>query len=162
MRTGIGYDIHRLIPSIKQSFIKLGGVEIICYYRLDAHSDGDVLLHSLTDACLGALALGDIGQWFPDSKDENKNRPSSDFLKTVVQEIHRLGWEIHQTDSIVILEEPKISIHADNIRRSIANILQIELSAVSVKAKSAEGMGAIGHRKAIACQAVVTLKERLK
>ncbi len=160
MRTGIGYDIHRLIPSIRRSEFPLGGVPISCYFTVEAHSDGDVLLHSLTDACLGAMALGDLGQWFPDSKPENQNRPSSEFLKEVLHRIHAMGWRVAQCDSIIFLEEPKLAEHWTEIRESVARILGIEITSVSVKAKTMEGLGAIGSRKAIAAQAIVLLEEK--
>lgn len=159
MRVGIGYDIHRLIPTIKASSIPLGGVEIPCFYKVQAHSDGDVLLHALIDACLGALSLGDIGQWFPDTAKENEKRPSSEFVGPVMQEMKRLKHSIHQIDSIVLLEEPKLFPHSDAVRQSIARLFGIELVNVSLKAKTMEGLGAIGERRAVSAQVVVTLKE---
>ena len=158
MRTGIGYDLHRLIPTIRPSSIPLGGVSIPCFFEVHAHSDGDVLLHALVDACLGALALGDIGQKYPDNKPENRGRPSSDFMKETVEELSRLGWAVEHVDSILFLEEPKIAPHADAIRRNLAQLLKVDLQAVSVKAKTMEGLGPIGERKALAAQAVVTLR----
>lgn len=162
MRIGNGYDIHRLIPTVKLESIPLGGVLIPCYYRVQAHSDGDVLTHAITDACLGALALGDIGQWFPDSSTENQDRPSLDFLKTALAEVHRLGFRVKQVDSIVFLEEPKLAPHHVEVRRSLANALGIEMSEISLKAKTMEGLGPIGERKAIAAQVVVLLQEIAK
>lgn len=159
MRTGIGYDIHRLIPTIKPNSIVLGGVQLPCYFSIQAHSDGDVLLHALVDACLGALSLGDIGQWFPDNDPKHLNRNSSDFVKEVVQKIKDMGYEIHHVDSNVFLEEPKVSPHKDAIRTHMAQLLGTELSNVSVKAKTMEGLGPIGERNALAAQVVVTLKE---
>lgn len=160
MRTGIGYDIHRLIPTLEKSSIPLGGVSLPCYFKINAHSDGDVLLHALVDACLGALALGDIGQWFPDNKEENRNRPSQDFVKEVIRHIHTLGWQVSQFDSVIFLEEPKLAPHSDAIRRQIAQLLNIELTAVSVKAKTMEGLGPVGEGRAIAANAVVVLEAR--
>lgn len=159
MRTGIGYDIHRLIPTVKLQSIALGGINIPCYYRVQAHSDGDVLLHALTDACLGALALGDIGQWFPDTSAEHQGRSSSDFLKTVLKEVAKLGYRVKQLDSNVFLEEPKLSPHHDEIRKNLAGLLGVELADVSLKAKTMEGLGPIGERKAISAQAIVVLEE---
>jgi len=158
MRTGIGYDIHRLIPTVEASGIPIGGVEIPCRFKIKAHSDGDVLLHALVDACLGALALGDIGQHFPDKLPENKNRKSVEFVTDVVKKIHALGFRVAQFDSIVILEEPRLAQHSDNIRRSVATMLGVELSCVSVKAKTMEGLGLVGENKAIAAHAVVNLE----
>lgn len=162
MRTGIGYDIHRLIPTIKPSTIVLGGIKLPCYFSIQAHSDGDVLLHALVDACLGALSLGDIGQWFPDNDPKHQNRNSADFVKEVIQKIKTMGYEIHHVDSNIFLEEPKVNPHKDVIRANIAKLLETELSNVSVKAKTMEGLGPIGERAALAAQVVVTLKETSK
>jgi 2-C-methyl-D-erythritol 2,4-cyclodiphosphate synthase len=157
VRTGIGFDIHRLVPSLDSTKIPIGGVGIPCKFIVRAHSDGDVLLHALTDALLGAMAMGDIGQWFPDNAEENKNRPSEHFVRSVVAEITRLGWQVEQVDSIIFLEEPKLAPFHFEIRQSLARNLGIELSQVSVKAKTYEGLGAIGERKAIAAQVIVNL-----
>lgn len=160
MRVGIGYDIHRLVPTIKASIIPLGGVEIPCFYKIQAHSDGDVLLHALVDACLGALALGDIGQWFPDNAKENEKRPSSEFVRTVLAEVDKLKYRVQQIDSIILLEEPKLFPHSDSIRQSVARLFGLELSNVSLKAKTMEGLGAVGERRAVSAQVVVTLQEK--
>jgi 2-C-methyl-D-erythritol 2,4-cyclodiphosphate synthase len=157
MRTGIGFDIHRLVPSIEATKIPIGGVGIPCKFGVKAHSDGDVLLHALTDSLLGAMALGDIGQWFPDNADENRNRSSEDFVRVVLAEITRMGWQVSQLDSTIFLEEPKLKPYHFEIRQSLAKILGVELSQVSVKAKTYEGLGAIGERQAIAAQVVVNL-----
>lgn len=159
MRVGIGYDIHRLIPTIKPSSIPIGGVEVPCFFKVQAHSDGDVLLHAIVDACLGALALGDIGQWFPDSARENEKRPSSEFVGPVVEEMKKLRYRVNQIDSNILLEEPKLFPHSDNIRQSVARLFGLELKDVSLKAKTMEGLGAIGERRAVSAQVVVTLKE---
>lgn len=159
MRIGLGYDIHRLIASREKSSIPIGGVPIPCYFQVEAHSDGDVLLHALTDACLGAMALGDLGQWFPDTAPENRCRPSSDFLKAALTEINRLGYRVAQCDSVLQLEEPKLKDHWLNIRSELARLLGVELASVSVKAKTMEGLGPIGERRAIAAQVVVLLEK---
>jgi 2-C-methyl-D-erythritol 2,4-cyclodiphosphate synthase len=117
MRIGIGYDIHRLIPTAERSQIPIGGVFIPCFFKVEAHSDGDVLLHALVDSCLGALALGDIGQWFPDSKSEHEKRESSDFVKIVLRHIQKMGWRVNQCDAVVFLEEPKLAPHWTAIRK---------------------------------------------
>jgi 2-C-methyl-D-erythritol 2,4-cyclodiphosphate synthase len=106
---------------------------------------------------LGSLALGDIGQWFPDSSSENLGRASSDFVRAVHAHMKGMGWKIVHCDFNIFLEEPKLGAHKENIRREIASLLGIELSSVSVKAKTMEGLGAIGERKAVAAQAVVTV-----
>ncbi len=160
MRTGIGYDIHRLVPTIQKTAIPIGGVSIGCHYQIRAHSDGDVLLHALTDAILGALALGDIGQYFPDSDLANYQRNSSDFVAFAMKKALGLGWVLNQMDCVLILEEPKLAPYVDTIRRTLANLLQVDLSSISLKAKTSEGLGETGERRAIACHAVVTLKEK--
>ena len=159
MRFGIGFDIHRLVPVVEASKILLGGVAIPCKFALKAHSDGDVLLHALTDALLGALALGDIGQWFSDTAEENKDRNSADFVRAVLQEIERVGWRVNQMDSTIFLEEPKLAPYHFEIRQSLARLLKVELSSVSVKAKTYEGLGVIGERQAVSAQVVVSLVE---
>lgn len=159
MRIGLGYDLHRIIASREKQSIPLGGVSIPCFFKIEAHSDGDVLLHALTDACLGALALGDLGQWFPENAPENKGRPSREFLKQVLCEVYRLGYRVAQCDSVIMLEEPKISEYSRAIRAELARLFNVELTQVSVKAKTMEGLGAVGERKAIAAQAVVLLEK---
>lgn len=157
MRIGIGHDTHRLIPTIRRSSIPIGGISIPCFYQVEAYSDGDVLLHALTDACLGALALGDIGQWFPDSDTKNANRPSIQFVEAAMVELKRLGWKVQNVDCTIHLEDPKLSPHMDDIRKNIATILGTELHCISVKAKTTEGLGPIGERRALAADSVVLL-----
>ena len=159
MRTGIGYDIHRLIPTLHKSSILLGGVEIATPHKVHAHSDGDVLLHALVDACLGALALGDIGQWFSDKDPKNRERSSAEFLKPVMAQMKSIGYEVNNVDSIIFIEQPKIAPHCDAIRRNLATLLGVELHVVSLKAKTMEGLGPIGEGNALAAQVVVTLRE---
>ncbi|MBI3295449.1 MAG: 2-C-methyl-D-erythritol 2,4-cyclodiphosphate synthase [Deltaproteobacteria bacterium] len=157
MRIGIGFDTHRLIPTIRKEAIALGGVKIPCFYQIESHSDGDVVLHALTDAVLGALALGDIGQWFPDSDPGNAGRSSGDFLSFALAEAKRLGWAVGNIDCTVHLEEPKLASHSDAIRTSIAQLAGVELQCVSLKAKTAEGLGPVGERKAIEADAAVVM-----
>lgn len=158
MRTGIGYDIHRLVPTVERQSIALGGVAIPCFFQLSAHSDGDVLLHALVDAMLGSLALGDIGQWFPDTHPDHRGRASSEFVEKVREHIQGMGWRVAQVDSIVLLQQPKLAPHMETIRQKIAQLLNLELSCVSVKAKTMESLGPIGEGKAIASHAVVTVE----
>lgn len=158
MRIGIGYDLHRLIPTVERSAIPVGGIPISCFLKVEAHSDGDVLLHSIVDAILGSLALGDIGQWFPDNAEVNRGRPSSEFLVEVVSHIKKMGWRVNQLDTVMFLEEPKLAEHWTSIRENLAKLLGVEMSNVSVKAKTMEGMGPVGERKAIAAQAAVTIQ----
>jgi len=158
MRIGIGYDTHRLVPTIERSSIPIGGVALPCHFRIEAHSDGDVLLHAVIDACLGALALGDIGQWFPDSDPAHRGRASAEMVGEVLAKISSLGWRVSQLDTIVLLEEPKLFPHSDAIRRSLAKLFGTELTSVSVKAKSMEGLGPVGERRAMAAHAVAVLE----
>ncbi len=159
MRFGIGYDIHRLEAVTPDGSILLGGVAIACPFKVVAHSDGDVILHSVTDAILGSLALGDIGQWFSDKDPKNKGRNSLEFLATALAEVRRLGWHVAQVDINVFAEAPKIAPHCEEIRTKLAHALELEMTSVSVKAKTMEGLGAIGEKKAIAAQALISLRE---
>lgn len=157
MRIGTGYDIHSLIPTIRKSEIPIGGVAVSCYYRVDAHSDGDVLLHAITDACLGSLALGDIGSWFPDSDESNRGKSSSHFLSAVLEEVRRLGWRVLNIDTTIHLEEPKLLPFVDSIRRQIALTVGCELKDISVKCKTSEGLGPVGEKCAIEADAIVLM-----
>jgi 2-C-methyl-D-erythritol 2,4-cyclodiphosphate synthase len=158
MRTGIGYDIHRIVPTLEDSSIPLGGVDVPCFFQMTAHSDGDVLLHAVVDSMLGALALGDIGQWFPDTHPDNRGRRSAEFVEKVRRHLAEMGWRVAQVDSIVLLEQPKLAPHMPAIRQNLAQLLNLELSSVSVKAKTMESLGPIGEGKAIAAHAVVTVE----
>ena len=159
-RTGIGFDIHRLIPVLNVGMITLGGVQIPCHAEVQAYSDGDVLLHAVTDAILGSLALGDIGSHFPDTSTENKSRNSQDFVVFAEKEARRLGWRVKQLDANVLLEAPKLAPFIDRIREQLAKLLSLELACVSVKAKTMEGLGAVGERLAMAAQVIVVMEER--
>jgi 2-C-methyl-D-erythritol 2,4-cyclodiphosphate synthase len=159
MRTGIGYDIHRLTQAPKATSFPLGGVAIAGNYAVEAHSDGDVLLHAIADALLGALALGDIGRWFSDKDPKNQGRKSSEFVEEIKATVKKMGFRVVNVDANIFLEEPKLAPHIDTIRQSVAELLSVELSAISVKAKTMEGLGPIGEKRAIAAQAVITLEE---
>ncbi len=156
-RIGHGYDLHRLVSG---AFIKLGGVEIKSLLTTAGHSDADVLLHAITDALCGALALGDIGSFFPDKDPANKGRASKDFLDFVVGEIGKRGYSISNIDATVILENPKIAPFREAIKSSIARICEISLDQVSVKGKTAEGLGIVGLQEACVCHAVVLLSKK--
>jgi len=138
--------------------IMLGGVAVPCKYKTIAHSDGDVILHSITDGLLGSLALGDIGQWFSDKDPVNKGRNSLDFLQAALAEVKRLGWKPEQVDLNLFAEEPKIAPVSDSIRQNLCMALGLEMPAVSLKAKTMEGLGPIGEKKAVACQALVVIR----
>lgn len=154
-RIGYGYDIHKLTegrPCI------LGGVRIPFNRGLQGHSDADVLLHAITDALLGSLALGDIGTHFPDSEKKWKDADSTLFLKYSIQLLKDKGWQIQNIDSTVIAEKPKLNPHVTEIRKSIASILEVETSKVSVKATTSEKLGFLGREEGIAAHAVVLIK----
>lgn len=152
MRIGQGYDIHRLAEGRK---LILGGREIPSEKGEAAHSDGDALLHAITDAVLGAVADGDIGSHFPPSDMKWKDADSAELLREVLR-LHPV--KIHNLDSTVFLERPKLRPHVDAIRSSIASIMGIDVSKVSVKAKTAEGiLGELGSGDAVACSATILI-----
>ena len=157
LRIGIGHDTHRLGPG---SFLRLGGVDLPHDRSLIGHSDADVLLHALIDALLGAAALGDIGQIFPNTDAKNADRDSLEMLKSVVDRVHQAGYLIVNVDCILFAERPKISPFELEIRRSIATVLSVLPQAVGIKAKTGEGVGPIGREEAISAQAVALLEKK--
>mgnify|MGYP001557862936 CR=1 FL=1 len=157
MRIGLGYDIHRLIEGRK---LFLGGVEIPYVKGLISHTDGDVVLHAIADAILGALALGDIGQHFPDSDPVYKNMPSGNILQRIAHLLAEKNFMIGNIDTSIIAEEPKIYPFKDKMVENIANILGVNKSKINIKATTNEGVGSIGKGDAIAAYAVATLVEK--
>lgn len=153
-RTGIGYDLHRLAPGRK---LILGGVEIPFDKGPEGHSDGDVVLHALTDALLGAAALGDIGEHFPPSDRRWKDAESVQFVRHARELIGRSGFHIVNVDLIVVLERPKLLPYRAGMRRNISEALGIAADAVSVKAKTSEGVGPVGEGAAVEAHAAVLL-----
>lgn len=154
IRTGLGWDSHRIAPGRK---LILGGVDIPCEFGLDGHSDADVLSHAITDALLGAVAQGDIGMHFPDSDSRWKGAGSLQFLRHAVQMVRVAGYDILNVDSTVILERPKLKDYRQPIRESLAAAMGVPLDRVSVKFKTAEGVGPVGEGRSGEAQAVVTL-----
>ncbi|MFH1441331.1 MAG: 2-C-methyl-D-erythritol 2,4-cyclodiphosphate synthase [Candidatus Omnitrophota bacterium] len=154
-RIGIGYDIHRLVEG-RALFI--GGLEIPYIKGLLGHSDGDVLLHAICDALLGALALGDIGDHFPDTDIKYQGIRSEILLKETAGLIKEKGFLIINIDAVIIAQEPKLIPFKKQIKNRIALILDIEPDAISIKAKTNEGLGSIGNAEAIACYAVVGIE----
>lgn len=155
MRVGIGHDTHRLVewrPLI------LGGVRIEHNRGLAGHSDADVLLHAVTDALLGAVGEGDIGDAFPDTDPQWKDADSKIFLMAAMAKIRDHGYRITNVDVILHAQEPKLGPVKGTIRANLARLLEIDLERVNVKAKSGEHVGHIGRAEAIACQAVVLLE----
>jgi len=146
MRIGFGWDSHEFRSGIP---LKIGGVTLPHDKGLAGHSDGDVLLHALTDALLGAVAAGDIGSYFPPTDKKWKGADSVIFLKEALRQVERAGFRVSNVDSTLILAEPKIGPHAKKIQTQVAKLLKIQSSAVGIKAKTPEGMGtdnaAIAH-----------------
>ena len=156
-RTGAGFDVHRFDEAGNAKEIMLGGIAIPHTCALIGHSDADVALHAITDALLGALAEGDIGDHFPPSDDTHKDRPSADFLSHAVTLAGEKQARISHIDLTLICEQPKIGPHRDAIRARIAEICDIETSRVSVKATTTEGLGFTGRGEGLAAQALVTV-----
>ena len=155
MRVGIGYDIHRLVKGRK---LILGGVKIAYSKGLLGHSDGDALHHAIVDAALGAAGLGDIGEHFSDRDPRYKGQDSGAFVRKTKELLAKKGFRVAQIDSIVVVEEPKLSAYKEGIKKSLARIWGIAPDQVNVKAKTHEGLDAIGRKQAIACHAVVLLE----
>jgi 2-C-methyl-D-erythritol 2,4-cyclodiphosphate synthase len=153
-RTGLGWDNHRLV---RQRPLILGGVTIPSEFGLEGHSDADVLSHAITDAILGAAALGDIGMHFPDSDPRWKGADSLQFLKHSLELARHAGFELVNVDSTVVLESPKLKDYRTAIRQTLAETLSLSLDRISVKFKTAEKVGPVGEGKSAEAQAVVTL-----
>jgi 2-C-methyl-D-erythritol 2,4-cyclodiphosphate synthase len=151
---GIGWDSHRLAAGRR---LILGGVTIPHDRGLEGHSDADVLTHAVIDALLGAAALGDIGQHFPDTDERYRGADSMDLLRTVVATLAERGLRVAHVDATVIIERPKLAGHRDAIRGSLANGLGVEPEHVNVKASTGEGMGFVGREEGVAALAVATL-----
>ncbi len=160
IRIGNGFDAHKFADAINHGdAIILGGVSIPHAKSLLAHSDGDVVLHALCDAILGALAMGDIGKHFPDSSDEFKNVDSRILLRHVVVLMKADGYQIQNVDITIIAQTPKMAPHISNMKNNIAADLQTDKSNVNIKATTTEGMGFTGRGEGIAVQASVLIKK---
>jgi len=157
MRVGIGYDFHRLVAGRR---LILGGVDIPHSKGLAGHSDGDVLTHAICDALLGAAGLGDLGQHFPDSDPKWKDAHSLDLLARVMKLLEEEGLRVAQVDSVVIAQEPKLAPCFAMMRERLASTLGIDPAQISVKAKTTEGLEAIGRGEAMAAHAIVLLESR--
>lgn len=157
MRIGYGYDVHRLEEGRP---LILGGVEIPYSKGLAGHSDADVLLHAITDALLGACALGDIGQHFPDTDEAFAGADSRMLLRQTVKLISGKGYEVANVDATVVAEQPRLAPHINEMRKNIADDLQIAVGQVSVKATTSEKIGFEGRKEGISARAVSLLKER--
>ena len=155
MRVGIGYDVHPLRPGRD---LVIGGVHIEHPLGLDGHSDADVLTHAVIDSLLGAAALGDIGQHFPASDPGYEGASSQDLLAMVVRTVRQAGYRVVNVDSTIVAEEPRLQPHVDAIRKQLAKTLGVDSGAVSVKATSPEGLGALGREEGIAAHAVALIE----
>jgi 2-C-methyl-D-erythritol 2,4-cyclodiphosphate synthase len=153
-KIGFGSDVHRLTGGGK---LILGGIEIDSDMGADGHSDADALTHAITDAILGALSLGDIGTHFPNTDERWRNAESFVFLRFAVGLMKEHGYELANLDSTVHLERPKLRPYIDRIRESLSVALEVEMNCVSVKAKTGEGVDAVGEMKAVKAEAVVLL-----
>ena len=154
IRIGQGYDVHRLVEGRP---LILGGVTIPHSKGLLGHSDADALLHAITDALLGAAALGDIGKLFPDTAAEHKDADSRRLLREAYQAVQRAGWRVVNVDSTVIAQQPKLRPHIDAMRANIAADLELPLECVNIKSKTNEKLGYLGREEAVEAQAVVLL-----
>jgi 2-C-methyl-D-erythritol 2,4-cyclodiphosphate synthase len=154
IRTGLGYDCHRFAPDRR---LILGGVEIPHAQGLLGHSDADVLTHAVIDALLGAAALGDIGEHFPDTDERYRDADSIGLLRATVELLAAAGYEIVNVDATVVIERPKLAPHRDQIRARLAEGLGTEADRVSVKATRGEGMGFVGRGEGAAALAVATV-----
>ncbi|MED7788277.1 2-C-methyl-D-erythritol 2,4-cyclodiphosphate synthase [Francisella sp. 19X1-34] len=151
-RIGHGYDVHKFTDQ-KQNII-IGGIEIPYHLGLEAHSDGDVLIHALCDAILGALGLGDIGRHFPDTDSQYKNTDSKFFLAEIKKMLDKKNYHIGNIDCTIIAQAPKMLPHIENMKSCLANILDLEIKQINIKATTTEKLGFVGRKEGIATHAV--------
>jgi 2-C-methyl-D-erythritol 2,4-cyclodiphosphate synthase len=156
IRTGLGWDVHRLVSGKP---LILGGVTVPSEFGLEGHSDADILAHAITDAILGAAALGDIGMHFPDTDPRWKDSDSLVFLRHAKDLAEALGYRIVNVDSTIVLEQPKLMDYRQAIRERIAETIGVEPDRVSVKFKTAEKLGPVGEGRSAESQAIVTLQK---
>ena len=158
-RIGNGYDIHRLVGGRK---LIIGGVllEHPQNLGLDGHSDADVLTHSIMDALLGALSLGDIGKYFPPSDEKWKDANSLSLLSEVVELIRNEGWEVNNIDSVIVAERPKLKPYLERMKKNISNTLGIDDSLIGIKATTNEKLGPEGREEGISCHSVALLRKK--
>ena len=158
-RIGNGYDIHRLV---KGRNLILGGIKLTHPddFGLDGHSDADVLIHSIMDALLGALSLGDIGKYFPPSEEKWKDANSLFLLSKVIELIRDKGWDVNNIDSVIVAERPKIKPHVELMKNNISKILQIDTNLIGIKATTNEELGPEGREEGISCHSVVLLQRK--
>ena len=155
IRIGHGYDVHAFTEG---TALRLGGIDVPFSKRFAAHSDGDVLIHALCDAVLGALALGDIGSWFPDTDPAHAGRDSADFLSLIMSDVRSRGYDLGNADVTVIAQAPKLRPYIDTMCARVADIAGVCRSQISIKATTTEGLGPMGRGEGIAVHAVVILQ----
>lgn len=156
IRVGFGYDLHRLVEGRK---LILGGIELPFEKGEEGHSDGDVLLHAITDSILGASSLGDIGSYFPPEDEKWKNADSSVLLKTVLKDVYKNGWKIENLDCVIKLEKPKFIPYRNLVIENIAKILEVKNEQIFVKAKTGEKISPVGTSEAIEAYCVCLLSK---
>jgi 2-C-methyl-D-erythritol 2,4-cyclodiphosphate synthase len=155
LRVGIGHDLH---PLVADRPLILGGVDVPHPRGLQGHSDGDVLVHAVTDALIGAAGRGDIGQWFPDTDERYRGADSLALLREVVGSLAEAGWRIQNVDASVVAQRPRLAPYLESMRSNLAAALQVEPDAVNVKATSPEYVGALGREDAIAAFATALIE----
>ena len=157
-KIGHGFDVHRIAPTFDElQPLKLGGVEIVDRITLEAHSDGDVVLHAVCDALLGAIGEGDIGEHFPDSDPKYKNICSAELLRHVFDMVNKKKFGVGNLDITIVAETPRIDAYKREIRENLSQALKINSEEVNVKATTTEGLGSIGRKEGIGCHVVVLL-----
>jgi len=157
IRIGHGFDVHKLVPGRK---LWLGGVEVPFIMGLDGNSDADVLIHAICDALLGAMAAGDIGYHFPDTDEAYRDADSKDLLKTVADMLDEKGYALGNLDTTLILEEPKVSDHIQEMESVIAGVLNTDIENISVKATTTESLGPEGRGEGISAHAMVLIYKK--
>jgi len=156
LRIGIGHDTHRLAEN---GPLRLGGIDIPHDKHLVGHSDADVLLHAITDALLGAAALGDIGELFPNTSEANRGRDSAEMLRIAYEKVREIGCRMINLDCIIFAERPKLSTYKPAVQRRIAEILEVSTELIGIKAKTGEKVDAVGNELAIQAQCVVLIEK---
>lgn len=157
MRIGLGYDVHKLVEG---RHLIIGGVNIPYEKGLFGHSDADVLIHAIMDSMLGALALGDIGKYFPDTDEKYRGSDSMKLLKYVNNLVNENGYEVNNIDSIIIAQSPKMAPYIEQMRKNIAQILNTHTNNISIKATTEEGLGFTGQKQGISAQSICLLNEK--
>tara|TARA_Y100000590_G_scaffold470385_1_gene664350 strand:+ start:11211 stop:11696 length:486 start_codon:yes stop_codon:yes gene_type:complete len=156
LRSGIGIDIHKLSNS---NFMILGGVKIDCELGIDGHSDGDVLIHSIIDALLGAASLGDIGAYFPSNDPKYKGISSIKLLEIIMVELDKYNWNTNNIDATIILEKPKLNPYIFNMREILSEVIGINIDQINIKSTTADGIGLVGKNEGICCIAIASINK---